>query len=134
MSKPISLAPEGIEALQHLTCRRDVNTVIFRCEQAPRPSVILEREGNLTHDELVRALPADAARLAVHELAFATSEGSRRSETLLILWMPSNDAVQEEDYTVACEALKQFLPNAHVHLTARRADHLDYRRLVALAG
>ncbi|MGW7313519.1 hypothetical protein [Streptomyces sp. NPDC054865] len=73
MSKPISLAPEGIDALQPLTCRRDVNTVIFRCAQAPRASLILEREGNLTHDELVRALPIDTARLAVHELAFATS-------------------------------------------------------------
>ncbi|MFD9520722.1 cofilin family protein [Streptomyces sp. NPDC059979] len=133
MSTRIGLSPEGAGALQHVKDRRDVNTVIFRCTQTPR-ALVLEREGNLTHDELVQALPPDAARLVVYELAFATPEGSRKHETLLILWMPSNADAQEEAWTPAYETVKEVLPNVHVHLTARRPEHLEYRRLVALAG
>ncbi|MFD6917271.1 cofilin family protein [Streptomyces virginiae] len=131
MSTRIGLSPESAEALQHVRDRRDVNTAIFRCTRAPG-SLVLEREGNLTHDELVQALPPDGARLAVYELAFATPEGSRRHETLLILWMPSSADAQEA-WTAAYEMMKEVLPNSQIHLTARRAEHLEYRRLVALA-
>ncbi|MFD9726158.1 hypothetical protein [Streptomyces sp. NPDC059072] len=91
-------------------------------------------EGNLTHDELIGALPADHARLVVHELAFATAEGTRRHEHLLVLWMPAVAGPQEEAYMAGCTALKEYLPDVRVHLTARRTDRLEYRRLVALAG
>ncbi|WP_406179342.1 hypothetical protein [Streptomyces sp. NBC_01006] len=39
-----------------------------------------ELEGDPTHDELVRAVPADEASLVVHESSFATPEGERRHE------------------------------------------------------
>ncbi|MFE5522010.1 hypothetical protein ACFQ9Q_30455 [Streptomyces virginiae] len=127
------MSPESAEALQHVRDRRDVNTAIFRCTRAPG-SLVLEREGNPTPDELVQALPPDGARLTIYELAFAISEGSRKHETLLILWMSSNANAQEEAWTAAYETMKEVLPNSHIHLTARRAEHLEYRRLVALAG
>ncbi|MER5726814.1 hypothetical protein ABT084_00420 [Streptomyces sp. NPDC002138] len=133
MSSPTGLSPEGLDALQRLKDRRDVNTVIFQCAQAPG-ALALELEGNLTHEELVRALPPDAARLVVHELVFATREGARRHEVLLILWVPAGADGQENSCTEGYTALKESFPNIHVHLTARQAGHLEYARLVALAG
>lgn len=134
MSSPTHLSQEGVDALRHLRDRREVNTVILRYPDAPPGDLVVELEGNLTHEELVRALSADAARLVLHELSFATREGTRRHETLLILWMPSGADAQEESYTAGYTDLKQLLGGVRVHLTARRAEQLDYRRLVALAG
>ncbi|MER7124430.1 hypothetical protein ACFQL8_37810 [Streptomyces goshikiensis] len=134
MSSPTGLTEEGIDALQRLKERREVNTVIFRRPDSPDPELELELEGNLTHDELLQALPPDQARLIVHELAFASREGTRRHAQLLILWVPAGGGDQEENYTAGYTALKGFLAEVHVHLTARRRDHLEYRRLAALAG
>ncbi|OEJ35062.1 cofilin family protein [Streptomyces subrutilus] len=134
MSSPTNLSQEGVDALRHLRGRREVNTVILRHRDTPQ-ALAVELEGNLTHDELLQALPSDEARLVVHELSFATREGMRRHETLLILWVPVGAAGREEEsYTVGYTALKELLGDVHVHLTARRPDQLDYRRLVALAG
>ncbi|MEU9237590.1 cofilin family protein [Streptomyces subrutilus] len=134
MSSPTNLSQEGVDALRHLRDRREVNTVILNHTDTPQ-ALAVELEGNLTHDELLQALPSDEARLVVHELSFATREGTRRHETLLILWVPAGAVEQEEEsYAVGYTALKELLADVHVHLTARRADQLDYRRLVALAG
>ncbi|MFG2716308.1 cofilin family protein [Streptomyces goshikiensis] len=133
MTSPIGLTEGCRDALHHLRQAREINTVIFRIADAPGV-LAPEMEGNLTHDELVSALPADQARLFVHELSFATPEGSRRHEMLLILWMPADAEAQEEIYTAGYTFLKEYLPDVHVHLTARRQDQLEYRRLVALAG
>ncbi|MCX4632997.1 hypothetical protein [Streptomyces sp. NBC_01443] len=95
---------------------------------------MVEVESNLTHDELIQALPADEARLVAHELFFATPEGERRHEQLLVFWMPAVAGGEEEAYTVAYTTLKDYLADVHVHLTARRTDQLEYRRLVALAS
>ncbi|MFD9420522.1 hypothetical protein ACFWC9_38355 [Streptomyces goshikiensis] len=133
MRIPSGLSPESIDALKHLKGRREVNTVILRCAQTPSP-LPLELKGNLTHDELLEALPPDAARLVVHELAFATREGARRHETLLILWTPSGSGEQEESCSVAYRTLKEFLTDVRIQLTASSPDQLDYQRLVALVG
>ncbi|MDX6765008.1 cofilin family protein, partial [Streptomyces sp. F8] len=118
----------------HLREQREVNTVVLRHEH-PADVLVPELEGNLTHDELVQGLPSDEPRLVVHELSFASPEGTRRNELLLILWMPpAAEAAQEEAYTAGYTALKEYLADVHVHLTARAADQLAYRRLVALAG
>ncbi|MFD7262219.1 hypothetical protein [Streptomyces sp. NPDC059874] len=133
MSSPIGLSEGSRDALHHLRETREINTVILRFADTPGVLVV-EVEGNLTHDELVSALPADQARLVVHELSFATPEGARRHEQLLILWKPEDAEAQEEAYTDGYTALKEYLPDAHVHLTARRTQQLEYRRLVALAS
>ncbi|MFE6847713.1 hypothetical protein [Streptomyces sp. NPDC057686] len=132
MSSPIGLSEDCLVAFHHLRETREINTVILRIAD---PGVLVPvSEGNLTHDELVQALPADEARLVVHELSFATPEGDRRNEHLLVFWMPAGADRQEEAYTAGYSILKEYLADVHVHLTARRADQLEYRRLVALAG
>ncbi|MFD3328448.1 hypothetical protein [Streptomyces sp. NPDC058701] len=131
MSDPIGLPPAGVDALQRLRDRRDVNTVILRCAQKP-PVMAVELEGNLTHEELLASLPPDAARLVVHELAFASRAGSRRHETLLILWVPGETLERDEACAAGYTALKETLTDVRVHLTAGRRDQLDHRRLVAL--
>ncbi|MFB6477434.1 hypothetical protein ACFCXF_03115 [Streptomyces virginiae] len=132
MSTPITLSEGCRDAIRHLKETREINTVILRF--ATPGVLVAEVEGNLTHGELVAALPADQARLVVHELAFASPEGARRHEQLLVLWMPTGAGAQEEAFTAGYTALKEHLTDVRVHLTARRADQLEYRRLVASAG
>ncbi|MFD7260112.1 hypothetical protein [Streptomyces sp. NPDC059874] len=96
--------------------------------------LVMEAEGNLTHEELVAGPARWRARLVVHKPAFATPEGARRREQLLVFWMPASADAQEEAYTAGYDALKEYLPDVHVHLTARRKHQLKHRRLVPLAG
>ncbi|WP_329107080.1 cofilin family protein [Streptomyces sp. NBC_01439] len=133
MSSPIALSESSLAALHHLREKREVNTVTLRYADVPGV-LVAEIEGNLTHDELVQALPGDEPRLVLHELSFASTEGTRRNAQLLIFWMPPDASEQEEEYTAGYSALKEYLADVHVHLTARRTDQLEYRRLVALAG
>ncbi|MEU9109145.1 cofilin family protein [Streptomyces xanthophaeus] len=133
MSSPIALSESALAALHHLREKREINTVTLRYADVP-DVLVADVEGNLTHDELVRALPADEPRLVVHELSFASPEGTRRNAQLLIFWMPPDAGEQEETYTDGYSALKEYLADVHVHLTARRADQLAYRRLINLAG
>ncbi|MEW1693412.1 cofilin family protein [Streptomyces sp. NPDC091265] len=133
MSSSIGLSPEIVDALRHLKERREINTVILRHTYTPG-ALALDSEGNLTHDELMRALPTDEARLVVHELAFATQEGARRHEHLLILWVPSGvSTTEEQSYADDYSSLKEFLTEVHIHLSVRRTEQLDYRQLVAQA-
>ncbi|MGR4880329.1 hypothetical protein ACIPUC_12940 [Streptomyces sp. LARHCF249] len=133
LSSPISLSQASLDALHHLREKREVNTVTL-CYADVAGVLVPEVEGNLTHDELVQTLPPDEPRLVVHELSFASPEGMRRNAQLLIFWMPPDAGAQEEAYTAGYTVLKEHLPDVHVHLTARRTDQLEYRRLVALAG
>ncbi|MBZ9593882.1 MULTISPECIES: hypothetical protein [Streptomyces] len=133
MKGPIRLSEALLTALQHLREKREINTVTLRCSDAP-DVLIAEAEGNLTHEELVQALPVDEPRLVLHELAFASPEGTRKHAQLLIFWMPPAAGEQEDTYTAGFTALKEHLTDVRVHLTARRANQLEYRRLVSLAG
>ncbi|MFJ8210438.1 hypothetical protein [Streptomyces sp. NPDC096033] len=132
MSSPSGLPQPCRTVLDRLRVKRDINTVTLRYTDAG--VLVPEVEANLTHDELLAALPAAEARLAVHELHFAEHDGSRRSERILILWLPPDAAGQEAAYTTAYTTLKTHLPDIHVHLTARNIGQLDYQRLVALAS
>ena len=132
-SSPIAFSEGCLDGLHHLRETREINTVILRFADTPGVLVV-EVEGNLTHEELVSALPPDEARLVVHELSFAPPEGARRREQLLVLWVPAGAGAQEEAYTAGYAALKDHLPDVRVHLTARRTHQLEYRRLVVLAG
>lgn len=133
MSSPIGLSEGCVAAIQHLRELREINTVVLRYADPP-DLLVPELEANLTHDELVQGLPSDEPRLVLHELSFASPEGTRRNELLLVFWMPPAAGEREETYTAGYSALKEYLADVHVHLTARRADQLAYRRLVALAG
>ncbi|MFE6847256.1 cofilin family protein [Streptomyces sp. NPDC057686] len=133
MSSPAGFSESSLGALHRLRERREINTVILRYVDVPGV-LVADIEGNLTHDELVEALPSDEPRLVVHELSFASPEGMRKNVPLLIFWMPPDAGGQEETYMAVYAALKEFLAEVHVHLTARRPEQLEYRRLVALAG
>ncbi|MFB7982888.1 cofilin family protein [Streptomyces vinaceus] len=133
VSGPTGFSESSLDALHRLRERREINTVSLRYAEAPGV-LVPDGEGNLTHDELMEALPADEPRLIVHELAFASPEGTRKHVPLLIFWMPPDAVEQEETYTSGYTALKDYLADVHVHLTARRKEHLEYRRLVAQAG
>ncbi len=133
VSSLVHLSEGAIEALRHMKETREINTVVLRRADVAG-ALVAEVEANLTHDELLQALPAEEPRLVVHELSFATREGARRHEQLLIFWQPAAASGQEEGYTAGYTALKDFLTEAHVHLTAERTDQLEYRRLVALVG
>lgn len=55
---------------------REINTVVLR--RADLADVLeVEVEANLTHEELLQALPAEEPRLVIHELSFASREGAR---------------------------------------------------------
>lgn len=133
MSSPTGLSEGSVAAVQHLRELREINTVVLRHTDPP-DALVPELEANLTHDELVQGLPSDEPRLVLHELSFASPEGTRRNELLLIFWVPPAAGDQEETYAAGYSTLKEYLADVHVHLTARRADQLAYRRLVALAG
>ncbi|MGW6577480.1 cofilin family protein, partial [Streptomyces sp. NPDC054945] len=112
-----------------------INTVVLR-RTDPGNALVLEVEANLTHEELLQALPLEEPRLVVHELSFASQDGARRHERLLILWQPTaaEGSGPEAGYAAAYSSLMEFLADVHVHLTAERTDQLAYRRLVALVG
>ncbi|NXY93229.1 hypothetical protein HYE82_02120 [Streptomyces sp. BR123] len=133
MSSLIGFSEGCLDAFRHLRETREINTVILQYIDTLEV-LVAEVEGNLTHDELIQALPEDKPRLVIHELSFATREGKRRNEQLLVFWMPPGGSGQEEAYTALYTVLKGYLADVHVRLTARRADELDYHRLVALAG
>lgn len=87
MSRRTAVDDRCISALWELKGKREVNTVICRLSDA-LDTCVVERQGNLTHDELLSALPAHEPRLVVHDLAFATADGARRNRILLISWLP----------------------------------------------
>ncbi|MFD7626285.1 hypothetical protein ACFV7Q_09585 [Streptomyces sp. NPDC059851] len=132
MSSPFVFSEGSFEAFRHLVERRDVNTVILH-RQGAAGGLAVEVEANLTHEELLEALPADEPRLVVHELAFATPDGTRRNEQLLIFWDPVGAAGQEQAYEAAFTAVQNLLETSLVQLRARQAGELEYRKLVALA-
>ncbi|MFF4368199.1 cofilin family protein [Streptomyces sp. NPDC001594] len=132
LSSMISLSSGCLKALRDLRETRQINTVVMHTTGTPQV-LVAEVEANLTHDELLQALPEREPRLIVYELSFADKDGAHRHERLLILWMPPAAAKQQDDYTRAYDTLKDALADVRIHLTARRPDHLAYQRLVALA-
>ncbi|MFI6150979.1 hypothetical protein [Streptomyces sp. NPDC051109] len=44
----------------------------------------------MTYDEFLRALPADQARLALYDLPFVTSDGTRHHQIVSICWLPAS--------------------------------------------
>ncbi|MFI6417265.1 hypothetical protein ACIBG6_07610 [Streptomyces sp. NPDC050842] len=131
MSIPVRVAESCLEACRHVKELRDVNTAVLELDSG---ALVPETEANWTQDELLQNLPTDQARLIVHELSFATPNGARRHERLLIGWLPPDASAQELVYTAGYEALKEALPDVSVHVIARNEGQLAYPRLVALAN
>ncbi|MET9634962.1 hypothetical protein ABZY83_00805 [Streptomyces virginiae] len=134
MNSRVSLSQGAIEAFRHMKETREINTVVLRRADLAG-ALVVEVEANLTHEELLQALPVAEPRLLVHELSFASREGARRHEQLLILWQPTAaDGGQRDSYAAAYALLTGRLADARVHLTAERPEQLEYRKLVAQVG
>ncbi|WP_328445984.1 hypothetical protein OG780_07665 [Streptomyces sp. NBC_00386] len=133
MSRRIAVDDRCISALWELKGKREVNTVICRLSDA-LDTCVVERQGNLTHDELLSALPAHEPRLVVHDLAFATADGARRNRILLISWLPRGITPQHEAANGdAHAALLERLDGSPLPVRATDLADLDYRRLVSQA-
>ncbi|MGW1538264.1 cofilin family protein [Streptomyces aureus] len=134
MSRRMTVDDRCISAFWELKSKRDINAVIYRLNDLLN-SCVVEHEGNLTHDELLLALPANKPRLAIYDLPFATEDGTRQNKVLLISWLPRGAIPQyKAAYGHAHATLKGTLDGSHL-LTVRSAKAADlaYHRLVARA-
>ncbi|MGW3819832.1 cofilin family protein [Streptomyces sp. NPDC005046] len=133
MSSHMSVDDRCVSAFWELKGKREVNTVIYRLTDA-LDTCVVERQGNLTHDELLSALPAHEPRLVVHDLAFATADGARRNRILLISWLPREITPRHEAATGhAHAALLESLDGSPLPVRATDLAELEYGRLVSQA-
>ncbi|MFD3547939.1 hypothetical protein ACFWUW_20445 [Streptomyces sp. NPDC058655] len=134
MNRDIAVDDSCIGAFWELKGKADVNTVIYRLN-ASSDSLVVEYQGNLTHDELLSALPTDRPRLALYDLPFASADGTRQNRVVSITWLPASTAPREQDsYSRARTALADALDGDQVAVEATGPADLDYHRLVAEAG
>ncbi|MGW1759700.1 actin-binding ADF family protein [Streptomyces mirabilis] len=123
-----------VSAFQELKSRRDINTVIYRLSDSLE-TVIPDFEGNLTHDELLKALPADESRYAVHDLLFATADGTRQEKVVLISWCPAGTKAEERvAHSSGCSTLRNLLDGVQVYVQATDLSYVTYEALVSRAS
>ncbi|WP_152887862.1 hypothetical protein [Streptomyces adustus] len=134
MSINIAVDDSCISAFWKLKSKRDINTVICRLNDLLDRCVV-EHEGNLTHDELMLALPADEPRLVIYDLPFAAGDGTRQNKILLISWLPQGAAPRHKAaYGHAHTALRDTLDGSQLlPVQSTSAPDLDYHRLASHA-
>ncbi|OKK22072.1 hypothetical protein AMK16_02310 [Streptomyces sp. CB00455] len=131
MSTGITVEDSCVSAFQELRSKRNVNTVIYKLGEGP-DRVVLDYKGNLTHEELLRSLPAAEPRFVVYDLAFATPDGARWNKTMMISWLPEGaDARQQAAHEEAEGILRDLLDGIHLWVRATRPTDLGYDALVA---
>ncbi|MFE2537817.1 hypothetical protein [Streptomyces sp. NPDC059371] len=132
MSRDISVDDSCISAFWELKSKRDINTVIYRLNDL-LDSCAVERQGNLTHDELLLALPANEPRIVIYDLPFATEDGRRQNRILLISWQPQGAPPQQTAaYGYAQAALQDALDGSQLlPVRSFKAADLAYHRLVS---
>ncbi|WP_339134984.1 hypothetical protein WJM95_34490 [Streptomyces sp. f51] len=114
MSTDVAVDDSCIGAFWELKSKRDINTVIYRLNDLLN-SCVVEHEGNLTHDELLLALPANEPRLVIYDLPFATEDGTRQNKILLISWLPPRATPQHKAaYAHAHAALRDTLDGSQL--------------------
>ncbi|MGX5185502.1 actin-binding ADF family protein [Streptomyces avermitilis] len=134
MSGDIRVDDSCISAFQELKAKRDINTVIYRVSDNLE-TVIFDFKGNLTHDELLKALPADEPRYVLHDLHFATADGSRQEKIVLISWCPAGTKAQERiAHSFGCSTLRNLLDGVHVYVQAADLSDMEYAALVSQAS
>ncbi|MFE2991957.1 cofilin family protein [Streptomyces sp. NPDC059262] len=132
MTSAISVEDSCIDAFKKLKISRHVTTVLYRLNDS-LDTLTLDFEGNLTHDELLKALPSDP-RFVAHELCFADQDGSRREAIVLISWSPQGTSPEQEAAHAACySALRNHLDGVDVSVEASSRSDLTYDRLVLIA-
>ncbi|MET9322264.1 actin depolymerization factor/cofilin-like domain-containing protein [Streptomyces sp. NPDC003038] len=134
MSSDITVEDSCLSAFQDLKSKRAVNTVVFRLSD-DLDAVVLDFTGNLTHEELLKSLPAAEPRFVVYDLAFATADGARRNLVVLISWCPEGtDAERRRAHSSAHGTLGDLLDGVQVHVQATVLAEVQYHELVARAS
>ncbi|MFF4902906.1 hypothetical protein [Streptomyces sp. NPDC001068] len=134
MSGDIPVDDSCISIFQELKSRRDINTVIYRLSDTLE-TVVPDFKGNLTHDELLKALPADEPRYVVHYLLFATADGTRHERVVLISWCPAGTKTEETiAHSSGYNTLRSLLDRVQVHLEATHLSDVEYEALVSRAS
>lgn len=114
MSGHIVVDDSCISAFRELKGRRDINAVIYRLSDSLE-SVVFDAEGNLTHDELVHALPVDEPRYVFYDLLFASADGARQEKIVLISWCPARATAEEKlAHSSGYRALRDLLEGVQV--------------------
>ncbi|WP_329360730.1 actin-binding ADF family protein [Streptomyces sp. NBC_01483] len=131
MSGGIPVDDSCISAFQELKSRRDINTVIYRLSDSLE-TVIPDFEGNLTHDELLKALPAGVSRYVVYDLLFATADGTRQEKVVLISWCPARTKAEERiAHSSGYSTLRSLLDGVQVYVKATDLSDVGYEALVS---
>ncbi|MER5901114.1 actin depolymerization factor/cofilin-like domain-containing protein [Streptomyces mirabilis] len=134
MSGGIPVDDSCVSAFQELKSRRDINTVIYRLSDSLE-TVIPDFEGNLTHDELLKALPAGESRYAVYDLLFATADGTRQEKVVLISWCPAGTKAEERvAHSSGYSTLRNLLDGVQVYVQATDLSDVTYEALVSRAS
>ncbi|MFE2707194.1 actin-binding ADF family protein [Streptomyces mirabilis] len=134
MSGGIPVDDSCISAFQELKSRRDINTVIYRLSDNLE-TVVPDFEGNLTHDELLKALPADEPRYVVYDLLFATADGARQEKVMLISWCPAGTKAEERSaHSSGYSTLRNLLDGVQFYVEATGPSDVEYEALVSRAS
>ncbi|MFV5998125.1 actin-binding ADF family protein [Streptomyces sp. NPDC056231] len=131
MSSGIPVEDSCIEAFHELKRKRNVNTVIYRLSDNLE-TVIPDFKGNLTHDELLQALPAAETRFVVYDLVFATANGARKDKIVLISWCPEAAEIEQKiAHSTSRNTLRNLLDGVQVYVQTTDPSDLGYEELVS---
>ncbi|MFE7795641.1 actin-binding ADF family protein [Streptomyces sp. NPDC057460] len=131
MSGGIPVEDSCIKAFHELKSKRNVNTVIYRLSDNLE-TVIPDFKGNLTHDELLQALPATETRFAVYDLVFATADGTRKERIVLISWCPEAAEIEQRiAHATSRNPLRDLLDSVQVYVQATALSDVEYDELVS---
>ncbi|MFC8237119.1 actin-binding ADF family protein [Streptomyces sp. NPDC057284] len=120
-----------IKAFHELKSKRNVNTVIYRLSDN-LDAVIPDFKGNLTHDELLKALPATETRFVVYDLVFATADGTRENKIVLISWCPASAKVEQRvAHSTTRNTVRNLLDGVQVYVQATDLSDVEYDELVS---
>lgn len=130
----IAVDDSCVSAFQDLKAKREINTVIYRFTDA-MDALVVAFQGNVTHDELLAAVPVSDPVFVVYDLPFADPDGTRRNTVVMISWCPARaDAAQRAASAAGYSALKDALDGVEVFVEATEHSELEYQELVSRAG
>ncbi|MET8537932.1 actin depolymerization factor/cofilin-like domain-containing protein [Streptomyces sp. NPDC005065] len=131
MSSGIPVEDSCTKAFHELKSKRHVNTVIYRLSDNLE-TVIPDFKGNLTHGELLQALPATETRFVVYDLVFATADGTRKEKIVLISWCPEAAEIEQRiAHSTSRNTLRDLLDSVQVYVQATALSDVEYDELVS---
>ncbi|MET8590591.1 actin depolymerization factor/cofilin-like domain-containing protein [Streptomyces sp. NPDC005078] len=131
MSGGIPVEDSCIKAFHVLKSKRNVNTVIYRLSDNLE-TVTTDFKGNLTHDELLEALPAAETRFVIYDLVFATADGTRKDKIVLISWCPEAAEIEQRvAHSTTRNALRDLLDGVQAYVQATDLSDVEYDELVS---